>query len=1052
MKKGALIVGGTLAAVEAALDLAQSGITVTLVEQSPFLGNVGLNWPQDGDQEEHEGTARLLEAVKHHRITLMTNTQVIAVHGRKGSFQVEVERMPRYVDLAKCTACGDCVDVCPIAIPDNGRTRKSIRGAVHGAVPDIFAIEKRGVAPCKATCPGGIHVQGYVALIAEGRFQDALDLIREDIPLAGVLGRVCYHPCEDACRRGTEVDQPVSICALKRFVSDYEVEHHGCPVVESARIDPELGRVAIVGAGPAGLTVAYFLARRGIACQVFEALPVAGGMLAVGIPDYRLPRQVLQREIAAIKELGVTLHLNHPVDAEEWSRLQREYDAIFVGVGAHQPRRLSIPGDDLEGVLPGVDFLRDVNLAEIKGAKPPAVGENVVVIGGGNTAIDSAMVAQRQGAQQVTIVYRRSRSEMLANPWEIEEAEEEGVRFHFLASPLRVISDHDHGRIVALECIRNALGEPDQSGRRRPVPIAGSEFTIPCDTLLPAIGQTTSCTFEGLDLDRWGSFRVDPVTLQTNLPNVFAGGDAVIGPASVIESIGDGRRAVESIIRYLRGGDLTQGRTAERTDISSIDYYTPAEPLVRARVQMPHIPPEERRGYEEVALGLTQQQAIAEAQRCLSCGVCSECLACVYVCDPAAIDHDQKAERWVMDASAIIWTDAAGPTPPVTRGNIYELHGDDPLVASAVAAQAMADLAAFRQKRPLPRWAPFDSAPRIGVFVCRCGDRIGEVLDVDALVEAGSARPAVFHSQDLPFACQPDGATTIRKAMAEHNLNQVVLAACSCCSLDQVCASCTYQRVRCKSNLLSVPFDLMNLPAEFVNIREQCAWAHRDDPALGTAKAKRLIAAAVAKVGLLHPALRAPRKVTDLDGRVLVAGGGKAAEICANALRAQSFIVTHSPQLPSAVNGSLGRFSVAQNGAIIETSVVVLAPTDEGDSVQITPRSGLFVCSPIWDAELTGAAVAAKVGAALGSGRIVASHNVAQVDPARCRACGTCEKVCEHLAIQVGEVDGRPIALVEPLLCQGCGVCAAHCPSGAIAAGYTTDRQIEAMLEAILGE
>ncbi|MCK4831661.1 MAG: NAD(P)-binding protein, partial [Anaerolineales bacterium] len=289
MKKGALIVGGTLAAVEAALDLAQSGITVTLVEQSPFLGSAGLNWPEDGNQEDHEGTARLLEAVKHPSITLMTNTQVIAVHGRKGNFQVEVERTPRFVDLAKCTACGDCVDVCPIAIPDNGRTRKAIRGAVHGAVPDIFAIEKRGVAPCKATCPGGIHVQGYVALIAEGRFQEALDLIREDIPLAGVLGRVCYHPCEDACRRGTEVDHPVSICALKRFVSDYEVEHHGRPVVESARIDPELGRVAVVGAGPAGLTVAYFLARRGIACQVFEALPVAGGMLAVGIPDYRLP-------------------------------------------------------------------------------------------------------------------------------------------------------------------------------------------------------------------------------------------------------------------------------------------------------------------------------------------------------------------------------------------------------------------------------------------------------------------------------------------------------------------------------------------------------------------------------------------------------------------------------------------------------------------------------------------------------------------------------------------------------------------------------------------
>jgi heterodisulfide reductase subunit A-like polyferredoxin len=319
-------------------------------------------------------------------------------------------------------------------------------------------------------------------------------------------------------------------------------------------------------------------------------------------------------------------------------------------------------------------------------------------------------------------------------------------------------------------------------------------------------------------------------------------------------------------------------------------------------------------------------------------------------------------------------------------------------------------------------------------------------------VEAGSARPGVIHSQDLPFACQPDGATTIKKVMAEHKLNQVVLAACSCCSLDQVCASCTYQRVRCKSNLLSVPFDLMNLPAEFVNIREQCAWAHRDDPALGTAKAKRLIAAAVAKVGLLHPALRAPRQVTDLDGRVLVAGEGEAGEVCANALRAQSFTVTRSPRLPVVVEGSLGRFTAAQNGVSIKASVVVLAPAEEEEFARLAPRSGLFVCSPIGNSEIIGAAVAAKVGATLGSGRVVARHNVAYVDPSRCRACGTCERVCEPGAIKVTEADGRMVAMVESLLCQGCGTCAARCPSSAIAAGYSTDRQIEAMLEAILGE
>ncbi len=482
----------------------------------------------------------------------------------------------------------------------------------------------------------------------------------------------------------------------------------------------------------------------------------------------------------------------------------------------------------------------------------------------------------------------------------------------------------------------------------------------------------------------------------------------------------------------------------------------------RAHAARAHVPREARRSFAEVALGLSAEQAVAEAQRCLACGVCSECLACVAVCEPAAINHDQIAVRYTLDASVIIWADVAGPPLPVTRGNIYELHGHDPLVASAVAAQAMADLAGYRSKRPLPYLqATRADEPRVGVFVCRCGERIAGVLDVAGLVQSAGALPAVAHAQQIPFACQPEGAEAIRRAMIEQALNQVVLAACSCCSLDQVCDSCTYQRVRCKRNLLSVPIDLMNLPAEFVNIREQCAWAHRDDPALGTDKARRLIAAAVAKSRLLNPALNAPRMVTELAARVLVAGESEAADICADALQAQYFGVTRSPQIPTAIEGSLGRFRVQRNGVGLEVSAVVLAPADVRqlpptfqalpDRVA-TPEPGLFVCPPAGDPELVGAAVAAKVGAALGGGRIVASYNIARVNQARCRACGTCQAVCEHHAIQVGEASGRAVALVDPALCLGCGVCTAHCPSSAITAGDTTDAQIEAMLEAILSE
>jgi NADPH-dependent glutamate synthase beta subunit-like oxidoreductase/Pyruvate/2-oxoacid:ferredoxin oxidoreductase delta subunit len=1052
VKPGALIVGGNPAAVQAALDLARSGIAVALLEPSPFLSSPGPGDSPDGTSPKAPENIRRLEAVKHPMITIVTGAQVTGVHGRKGRFQVDVERTPRFVELDKCTACGDCLEACPVTVSVDGTARKAIFGGGEGCVPNVFAIEKRGVAPCKATCPGGIHVQGYVALIASGRHREALDLIREAVPFPGVLGRVCYHPCEDACRRGTEVDAPVSICALKRFAADYEVANDTARSLEPVELDPRLGRVAIVGAGPAGLTVAYFLGRAGVSCEILEALPVAGGMLAVGIPDYRLPPDVLQREIDDVLAMGIPIHLNHPVDDLEWGRLQQSYDAIFVGVGAHRPRRLHVVGEGLDGVLPGVSLLRQVNLASYQsdgGSQLPAVGERVIVIGGGNTAIDSAMVARRLGASQVTVFYRRSRPEMLANPWEIEEAEEEGVEFEFLVSPIRILGDEE-SRVAALECIRNELGEPDQSGRRRPVPIEGSEFVTPCDTLLVAIGQGVSCSFEGLAQTPWGSLVVDPVTLQTNIENVFAGGDAVIGPASVIESIGDGRRAVESILRYLRGQDLAEGRTAERPDISNIPYYTPAQPVVRARATMPRISGTARHRFAEVALGLSEEQAVAEAQRCLSCGVCSECMACVQVCEPNAINHKQEALRETLEASVVIWSDAAGPLPPLTRGNLYELYGDDPLVSSAVAARAMADLALYREKQPLPRWQAPAQDVRIGVFVCQCGGRIADILDTPRLVTAAHTRPGVLHAQEIPFACQPEGAATIRRAMAEQGLNHVVLAACSCCSLDQVCESCTYQRIRCKSNLLDRPDELAGLPAEFVNIREQCAWAHRDDPLRATEKAARLIAAAVAKTHLLHPTLWGPRQMTDLEVRILVMGPGEAGDVCASSLRAQNFSVTRSTELNTEIRGSFGSFAVSQGGVDLQATAIVLAPADEKGEERFSARSGLFVCSPNGDPELIGLAAAGRVGAFLGSGRIAASQHLAQVDPARCRACGTCETVCEHEAINLGQVADRLVALVEPLLCQGCGTCVGRCPSGAITAGYSTDAQIGAMLEALL--
>jgi len=1044
MTKAVLVVGGSIAGVQAALDLADSGLEVYLVESSPFLGGDGAGMLQ------HPLTSKFLEAVKHPNIRLLTQADVTQLQGEGTDFQVEVQQHPRYVDMARCTACGECVAVCPVTVQPGAD--KAIYKP-DSAVPSIFAIEKRGPAPCKVACPAGIPVQGYVALIAQGKFAEALALIREAIPFPGVCGRVCHHPCEDACRRG-EHDEPIAIQYLKRFVSDNVLR----PKSDVLRLTSNVkNKVAVVGSGPAGLTAAYFLARDGYSVTVFEALPVAGGMMAVGIPEYRLPRGVLQSEIKAIEDLGVEIRTNTTIGPDgnlSLDDLRRDYDAVFVAVGAQGSRRLNIEGEDLAGVLHGVDFLREVNLGH-----EVATGEKVLVVGGGNVAIDSAMVARRLGGRQVTIVYRRSRQEMPAHPWEIEEAEEEGIAFQFLTTPTKVLGQDR--RVAGLECLRMELGEPDESGRRRPIPIPGSEFAMEADTIIVAIGQALEIGGWGLEVRDW--IVVDPLTLATNVSGVFAGGDAVTGPATVIEAIAAGKRAAESIARYLRGEDLAAGRTLGPPDTTGIEYYAPPVVEPMERVRMPKLPPAERVDFAEINLGFSEREAMAEAKRCLSCGACSECLECVKVCEPQAIDHAAQGERLSLDVGAVIWADGRELQSPKSKiqnpKGVYSVGPEDVLGASAVAAKVMADLVASRTSPPVPSFPSFPSIPsRIGVFVCRCGDEIGAVVDVDAVIGDIRRLPGVAFVGDLPFACHEEGAAAIQRAVVEAGLDWVVLAACSCCSLDQVCDSCTYQRVRCKAQTSNFKLQTLNSKLqtgfEFVNIREQCAWVHASEPNRATAKARGLIASAVAKA---RQGEARARSVVPFDKSVLVVGGGMASRVCADALRAQGFRVFRSEAPPLAVRGSVGNFTAVmpEFGAEVRVGAIVLPPADglEVGSWRLeVGRRGVFpppsnLQYPISNPQVWGMAMASRVAALLSRGWAVVEPIVARVDPARCRACGTCQEICEFRAVRVRE-DGRGVlvAQVDEAACLGCGTCAAHCPSGAITAGYSTDRQIEAML------
>ncbi len=676
-----MVVGGGIAGIQASLDLADSGYLVHMVEGKSAIGGVMAQLDKTFPTNDCSMciiSPKLVEAGRHLNIDLHTLSQIESVEGEAGRFKVTLRQAPRYVDLQKCTACGECAKACPIETPnlfDEGlRERKAAYKLYPQGMPSAYAIEKRTTAPCKATCPAHVSIQGYIALINDGRYAEAVKLFKQDHPFPGVCGRVCHHPCEGACTRGDH-DQPLAIRELHRFLADFDRGQQTPHVPQTG--EPRKEKIAVIGSGPSGLSAAYFLALQGYPVTVFEKLPEAGGMMRVGIPEYRLPREILAQEIAVIEKMGVTIRTGVTFGRDiTFESLKADgYHAVYMAIGLHGGRRLGVENENAPGVLQGVDFLRDVAMG-----RPVEIGKEVLVIGGGNVAVDVALTAKRKGAEKVTMICLEKREEMPAWEHEIIEALESDIEIVNSFGPKQFFIDKGN-RVSGIE-FKTCTAVFDENRRFNPQYDDAVCQPFFGDTVIISIGQSTDTEYldeQGVVLTRVKGMQADPVTLQTPLEWVFAGGDAFYGPKSVVDAVACGKEAAESLHRYVNGLDLRQGRDKqwefEKPDVEGekIQPRTPVrclDPVAREC------------NFLEVSYGYNEEEACSEARRCFKCGICSECYQCVSACLAGAIDHSMQPQKVTVEVGSIIL--APGFTPYDPSRHEYYAYANHPNVVTAL--------------------------------------------------------------------------------------------------------------------------------------------------------------------------------------------------------------------------------------------------------------------------------------------------------------------------------------------------------------------------------
>jgi heterodisulfide reductase subunit A-like polyferredoxin len=657
-----LVEGGGIAGVQASLDLANSGYKVYLVNRSATIGGMMSHLDKTfptGDCAICVISPKLVECARNLNIEILSLSELVKLEGEPGNFKATIKKSPRYINEQICNDCGECTTACPVEINDKFNRdlgkRKAIQKYYSQAIPNMPNMLKLGHAPCKVECPANINVQGYVQLIKKKEYVKAVNLMRERNPFTAICGRVCPAPCESVCTR-SRVDSAIAIRQLKRFASDEEMRlfKSGVLTLPDEKIpQPGAKKIAIIGAGPSGLTAAGDLADKGFSVTVYEARDTAGGMLYWGIPQYRLPKEILDYEIELIRRRGVKIILNCVVGKDiSFEEIQKDFDAVYISAGAHISRKLGIKGEDKNGVLYGVEFLRQVGIPDEK----PVVQGRVTVIGGGNVAIDVARTARRLGAKSVELISLEQRNEMPAYKEEIEATLAEGVTIRNGWGPKKIMGN---GSIKGIE-LKQCVNVFDADGKFKPVYNEHKLASIKTDQLIIAIGQMLDNQLTehiGIDMER-GCFKVDPVTLETSVKGVFAGGDNASGPASVIEAVAAGNRAAESIGRFLNAEDMLSNRyesSLKPVTEELLPDISGTEKKTRAKANELEL--EKRLGnFNEIESAFSAEEAIAEAERCLNCAQCSECMECVSACEKKAVDHNMCDQLLELEVGAVVLT------------------------------------------------------------------------------------------------------------------------------------------------------------------------------------------------------------------------------------------------------------------------------------------------------------------------------------------------------------------------------------------------------------